>query len=450
MPKTNHILKQNRSKIIQGQVVQRKVFEKVNIPLIILVIVLLIAGLLMIFSASAVIAYSKPEYNQDTFYFFKRQIVWILIGGAGAFVMYLMPVKWLKNIGFIFLIGSILLMIYMLPEALSPFKADNLTKTIEMPFVDTIESATRWMNIGGFSLQPAEFIKLGLIIFTSYWFTMSNQMKSKIEKWINQFKKDEYILFFLKLVYFLFPIVVIGIVSILIMSQRDLDTVVVIVLTFIVMYYAAAENKAHFLVTKLLLLGSGVIGVAAMYFQDYRRKRLDAFLEILFKGQPSDTLGSSFQVWNGLIALGTGGLFGVGYGNSRQKLFFLNEAAYTDSIFVVFAEEFGWVGTILLILAFIYFLSLGLQIAINSKDKFLTYATLGITSWISIQTFLNIAANLAVIPFGGMPLPFFTYGGSNTIMILLGVGVLLNASRESNHVSMTRRSDSFKNLHLAK
>ena len=125
----------------------------------------------------------------------------------------------------------------------------------------------------------------------------------------------------------------------------------------------------------------------------------------------------------------------MGYGESRQKLFFLQEAAYTDSIFSVFAEEFGLLGSLILVFGYFYFMALGLQIARNANNKFLALIAIGVTAWICIQAFLNIAANLALIPFGGMPLPFFTYGGSNTITTLMAIGILLNVSKTSNSIA---------------
>jgi cell division protein FtsW len=174
------------------------------------------------------------------------------------------------------------------------------------------------------------------------------------------------------------------------------------------------------------------MGLAATLLASYRMSRFQSFLQILINGEPSNTFkrGESFQVWNGLVALGLGGLLGVGYGQSKQKLFFLQEAAYTDSIFSIVGEEFGLLGTLAVILGFLVILSIGLKIAKEAPNKYLFLFASGITAWIIIQAFLNIAANLALIPFGGIPLPFLTYGGSNTIMILIGVGLLLNISKK--------------------
>jgi cell division protein FtsW len=186
------------------------------------------------------------------------------------------------------------------------------------------------------------------------------------------------------------------------------------------------------IVTSSLLIVSAIMGLAATLLASYRMSRFQSFLQILINGEPSNTFkrGESFQVWNGLVALGLGGLLGVGYGQSKQKLFFLQEAAYTDSIFSIVGEEFGLLGTLAVILGFLVILSIGLKIAKEAPNKYLFLFASGITAWIIIQAFLNIAANLALIPFGGIPLPFLTYGGSNTIMILIGVGLLLNISKK--------------------
>jgi len=302
-----------------------------------------------------------------------------------------------------------------------------------MPGVVTLNGATRWIRIPGvFDIQPAELAKLAIILFTSFWLTISDNAKNKIEKWIKGYKNNEYLHPILKFCYKFLPLIVVVVTSLLILLERDLDTIVVIVLTFFAISFAASTTKKESRFVLLMLILALIVGVGASIIEPYRRERVQSFVEILVNGEPENKQGSSFQIWNGLIAIGSGGLFGVGYGESRQKLFFLQEAAYTDSIFAVFGEEFGLLGSLILIFGYFYFMSLGLQIARNAKNKYLALIALGITGWISIQAFLNIAANLAIIPFGGMPLPFFTYGGSNTLVTLMGVGLLLNISKSSN------------------
>src|SRR5690606_6937481 len=197
---------------------------------------------------------------------------------------------------------------------------------------------------------------------------------------------------------------------------------------FLSVFYVSRKEKSEIYKVIGIAAVALIAGFIAISTVSYRNSRLQCYEEILIYGEPigDSKIGDCFQVWNGLIGVGSGGLFGVGYGQSRQKLFFLQEAAYTDSIFTVVAEEFGLVGSVAVILGFVVFLSQGLRIAKNAPSRYTTFVTVGITSWITIQALLNIAANLALIPFGGMPLPFLTYGGSNTIMILAGVGILLN------------------------
>jgi len=397
--------------------------DRPNIPLLGVTVTFLIAGLLMIFSASAVLAFVR---YQDTFYFVKKQIIFIVIGFILAYLLYKMKYLQLRYLSKVLLIVGMLLLLYLIPQALLK---------IPMPGVVTLNGATRWIRIPGlFDIQPAELAKIVIILFTSLWLTRSDKTKLKHEKWIKSFKDNEFLHPFIKFGYSVFPLIVVLFTSLFILFERDLDTIVIIVLTFFAIYYAASTTKKESRFVLILLGLALMVGVAASIFEPYRRERVQSFVEILVKGEPDNKQGGSFQIWNGLIAIGSGGIFGVGYGESRQKLFFLQEAAYTDSIFAVFAEEFGLLGSLILIFGYFYFMSIGLQIARNSKNKYLAFVAIGVTAWISIQAFLNIAANLAIIPFGGMPLPFFTYGGSNTITTLMGIGLLLNASKTSNMI----------------
>jgi cell division protein FtsW len=400
--------------------------SSVNLNMIFLTVLFLVCGLLMIYSASALIAYIYQD--GDTFFYFKRQIIWIVIGSFLGFIFYNLSPKQLRFIGQLMLIGGFVLLLYLIPEAVFH---------VEFPLVKTLNGATRWIDLKFFDLQPSEFIKFPLVIFTASWLSFPK----KIPGWIEDFKKSNDVVYSsLVAMFVFFPFIILGLVSLLILLERDLDTLVIIVLTFLTIFYVAGTTTQHSLITVFTIIGSLIGGTLAMLLEPYRRARVDAFVDIVTKGQPSSEsiLSDSFQVWNGLIAIGSGGIasasifFGLGYGESKQKLFFLQEAAYTDSIFAIIAEEFGIIGALVVILGFLYFASLGVKIAQNAKDKFSANLAIGLTAWIVIQAFLNIAANLAVIPFGGMPLPFFTYGGSNTIMILIAVGTLLGISKHSS------------------
>jgi len=389
-------------------------------PLLLLTVFMSLSGLLMVFSASAVIAYIYD--NGDTFFFLKKQILWIFIGTILAIILYKLPLGALRKFSYFLIVISIILLLYTIPEALFH---------IEVPFVKTLNGATRWIDMGFFDLQPSEVFKFAVVLFTASYMTMSESTKKSLDKLVKSKEKSPFWHFIYSGFFSLLPIIAVGTGSLLILLQRDLDTIVIIVLSFLVVYYIGGTTRLHTLMAQLVLFGSLIIGTLASILEPYRRSRVSAFVQILLHGEPSEVskAGDSFQVWNGLIAIGSGGLFGVGYGESRLKLFFLQEAAYTDSIFAIIGEEFGLFGTLLVVFGFIYFLSIGLKIAKNSPTKFGSLLAVGFTSWIVIQAFLNIAANLALIPFGGIPLPFFTYGGSNTMMILMAVGILLNISR---------------------
>jgi len=405
-----------------------KAFEIPNIPLVILVIGFLVVGLLMVFSSSAVLANST--YN-DPFYFLKKEVILIIIGIAIGFVMFVLPLTTLRKLSVFFLIVGFLLLLYLVPQSLFH---------ITTPGVITLNDATRWIRIPFlFDIQPAEFIKIAMIMFTAYWLTLGKEHRESLTKFINKYRaKNEAIYYILSFLYYLFPIIIVGLIGLLVLAEKDLSTVVVVVLTFICIFYSGGTTKEHTTITIALIIVSIITGIAAMTLVSYRQERLNSYFEILFKGEPSDKQGNSFQIWNGIVGIGSGGLFGLGYGESRQKLFFLQEAAYTDSIFAVFAEEFGLLGTVVLILSFAYFVSLGFQIARDANDKFLSLIAIGITCLIAIQAFFNIGANLAVIPFGGIPLPFISYGGSYTVTTLALVGLLLNISKPGNQLKKNK------------
>jgi len=393
-------------------------------------IVLSLFGLLMIYSASSTIAYIQ---HQDSFYYFKRQILWLIIGYVFAFTLYKINLQKLnKALSYSIVFIGISLMIFMLPEALSPFLPDG-TKVIDMPLVITLNGATRWYDFGFISVQPVEILKLGLIVFGAFWLSREEKEKIKLSNFINQFKYNENLYIILKLVlesqFTIFTLIS----CILALTQRDLDTTIILFLIYIIISFINSKDKRSKLLNVVIILFAIFAFLILMLAEPYRRNRFLGFIEILFRGEPSREFreGFSFQSWNGLIAIGTGGIFGVGYGESRQKLFFLQEASFTDSIFAVIGEEFGILGTILVVLLFAYLLSKTIEIAKKTKDKFYLNLALGSIFFISFQAFFNIASNLAIIPFAGMSLPFFSYGGSGTIVVLCAIGLILNVSKQA-------------------
>jgi len=211
-----------------------------------------------------------------------------------------------------------------------------------------------------------------------------------------------------------------GLVLVLIMFQPDLGTALVVGGTAMTQIFVSGISIFYF-------LGALLIGILASFVliitSTYRRDRLMTFLE-----QTHDPLGKSYHIRQVLLALGSGGLFGVGLGASRQKYLFLPEAA-TDSIFAVVAEEVGFIGALIILFLFVAFIIRGLKIANNAPDKFSQLLATGIVAWIGVQIFLNIGSMVALTPLTGVPLPFFSYGGSALTMVLVAAGILLNISK---------------------
>ncbi len=358
-------------------------------------------GLLMVFSASAIIAYSE---SGNTFDFFLKQIAWLIIGTILSYMAYRIPLPFV--------------------EKLSPLiMAVTIVTLIAVFFVGKdLNGARRWIDLGPFDLQPSEIAKLGFTIYLSAWLCRPKTQSKDIRDILRNHLNEELVPFLL----------LIAIVCFLIVMQPDLDTAVIIALTALTVYFVSGKEAIHTVGSIFIVITMAAVGALAAVAAPYRFGRVQTYLKFLTSGDFSreEKLSTAFQVWNNLIAIGTGGVLGVGFGNSRQKLFYLQNAAFTDSIYSIVAEEFGLVGSVLLIFAFLYFMALGVDIARKAPTPFGAYLALGITTWIVIQAFLNIGANLALIPFGGIPLPFISYGGSGTIITLIAVGLLLNVQHQ--------------------
>jgi cell division protein FtsW len=272
--------------------------------------------------------------------------------------------------------------------------------------------ARRWLDIGGFSLQPAEFYKIGFVLYLAYWFA---SVKNKVSTW-----KQGTLPF----------IILIGLSAGLILMQPDTDTFMVIAIAGTAMYVTAGGKWRDLLILGLI----GIIGLTVLVFQrPYLMNRIQSFID------PSkDALGSSYQIQQSLIAIGSGGLTGRGFGQSIQKFNFLPEPI-GDSIFAVAAEEFGFIGSVTIILLFLLFAFRGLRIAKSAPDTFATLVVVGIITLIITQSFLNIAAMLAIIPLSGTPLLFISHGGTAMFFTLASTGVIMNISRHISKQKMVQK-----------
>jgi len=342
---------------------------------LILVISLIILGLISIADVSAPQALNMFG---DKFYFLKQQLMWSGIGLAVLFITSKIHYSFWQKIATPFFITTIVLLLVVLLPNLG-FKALG---------------ARRWISLGLFSFQPSELIKLSFIIFIA-------KVAAKNKSFLS---------------YFLPLILVTG----LIMLQPDLGTALVVATIGFSQFFISGVSILYL----GLSMSAGILGAIVLtIFSPYRRARLSTFFETA-----SDPLGKSYHIRQILLALGSGGIFGVGLGASRQKFLFLPESS-TDSIFAVITEELGLVGGFAIILIFAYFIYKGLKIAGNAPDTFSKIAAVGITAWIGGQAFLNIASMVALVPLTGIPLPFFSYGGSSLVMILAACGILLSISK---------------------
>ncbi|MFE8695277.1 stage V sporulation protein E [Cytobacillus sp. FJAT-53684] len=356
-----------------------------DLILIILTLTLLAVGLTMVYSASAV--WAEYKFN-DSFFFAKRQMLFAVVGIVAMFFIMNVDYWTWRTWAKVIIIACFVLLILVL-----------------IPGIGNERNGSRsWIGVGAFSIQPSEFMKLAMISFLA-------KFLSEKQKLITSFKKG--LVPSLGLVFLAFG---------LIMLQPDLGTGTVMVGTCIVMIFVAGARIRHFAFLGLL----GLAGFAALVFSaPYRMKRITSFLDPW-----EDPLGSGFQIIQSLYAIGPGGLFGLGLGQSRQKFFYLPEPQ-TDFIFAILSEELGFIGGSFVILLFALLLWRGVRIALGAPDLYGSFLAVGIVAMIAIQVMINIGVVTGLMPVTGITLPFLSYGGSSLTLMLLAIGVLLNISRYS-------------------
>ncbi len=369
--------------------------------LLVIVVLLVIFGIVMVYDASVIVA---AENFNDQFRFLKLQIVWVVIGTIAGFFAYKFDYKNYPKVIVPMMLFTVFMLIFVFVGG------------------EAVFGSKRWFSIGSFNIQPSELTKLVFTIYLACWLSKQKDRASGKGKAIMSYIKKELLPF----------VLILGIVCFLIVIEPDLGTTAVVGSTALAVYFVSGKDILHTIGSFMIVGVMTLIGVIAAIIAPYRLRRVQTFIETMQSGNVPDPFGAGYQINQVLIAIGSGGLLGVGFGESRQKFFYLvGNSAFTDTIFAVFAEEFGFVGDVVLIGAFLLFVARGIKIAQNAPDRLGSLLALGITFWIGIQTFLNIAANIALGPLTGIPLPFFSYGGSSTIVILTGVGILLNISKHT-------------------
>jgi len=357
-----------------------------DVVLIAVVLALLLLGILILASVSA--SFSQEKFG-SSFYFLNHQIIFGLIPGIIlAFLAFRIRLETLKKwVPVLLLINLALLLMVFLPEIGAQ-----------------AGGATRWISLGPISFQPSEFLKITFILYLAAW------LASRTEK-VKGFGQT-----------FVAFLLVISIISLFLILQPDISTLAIIVISAALMYFLATTPIWHSIL--IILIGMGGLS-ALIKIAPYRLNRL-----LVFLNPEVDPMGIGYQIKQAIIAVGSGGIFGQGLGMSSLRFGFLPHSM-SDAIFAIFAEEAGFVGAAILILLFLIFLWRGFKIAKISQDKFSQLSALGITAWICLQGFINIASMIEILPLSGTPLPFISYGGSALISELIGVGILLNISKNT-------------------
>lgn len=378
--------------------------KKVDYFLLGTVIALVITGILILSNASFSSAQDKFD---NPFYYLSHQIIYGIIPGV-FFCLILLKIPMEKLRKFIF--PALLLNLLFLGLVFVPGIGLGL------------KGASRWIALGPISFQPSEFLKITFILYLAGWLSSKNFYNGKNFSKIN-YKTQRPAFYKNKPIDLISFCLILGLISLFLIAQPDIGTLGTIIIIAVIMYFLAGAPLWHI----FLIL---IIGILAFFVlikvAPYRADRLLIFLDPGFSPQ-----GIGYHLQQSLIGIGSGGIKGIGLGLSRQRFGFLPDTI-SDSIFAIFAEETGFIGSSFLIALFLTFLIRGFQILKKVKNNFLQLAGFGIVSWITLQAFINIGAMMGVVPLTGIPLPFVSYGGSAIMVELIGVGILLNISKNNS------------------
>lgn len=349
--------------------------QKIDRLLLFLVIGLTLFGVLMVYDASIITA--LRDFG-DKYFYFRQQAIWAVLGLTALIFFANFKYTRLAKLAPVLMLGTILFLVLVFVPGIGI----------------KVMGARRWVGFGKFNFQPAEFAKLSFILYLSSLFAQKRK---------------------------LWPFLSISALLVaLIMLEPDLGTTVILFASGFVIYFASGAS-----LVSLLPIGavSFLAGIALILSSHYRKERFLTFLDV-----SRDPLSSSYHIRQILLALGSGGIFGVGLGASRQKYEYLPESM-TDSIFAIIAEEMGFVGAAVLIAVFFLIIWRGFKIAKEAPDNFGQLLAVGITALVGIQFLVNLSSMVALVPLTGVPLPLISYGGSSLIVTLSGLGILLNISK---------------------
>lgn len=365
---------------------KQKPQKKADPILLGVVFILLIFGLVMISSAGVVV--SKMRFSNE-YHLFNRQLLFGIVPGVLLlFLFQKINYTFWKKISLPLFFGALLLLILVF-----------------IPGVGIkLQGASRWINLGPISFQPTEMMKLALIIYLASWIEARGAKLKDFSEGFIPFA------------------VILGVVALLIIAQPDVGTLGAITVISLVMFFVAGVPIRYI----ASLVGAGfVLLLILIKIEPYRMNRLLSFID-----PTADPQGIGYQINQALIAIGSGGIFGLGLGQSKQKFNYLPEPV-GDSIFAIVGEELGIIGAAVLLVLFVLFALRGFKIAKNAPDMFSSMVAVGISSWVVFQALINIMAIIGLIPLTGITLPFVSYGSTSLVFVLMGVGILLNISKYS-------------------
>jgi len=350
--------------------------------------VIIVFGLIMLFSASSAASYIR---FQNTYHYVLRQAV----GLGVALIAFLLAFKidyhwWKKFAGFFLFFSIVLLLLVFVPGIRAEYG-----------------TARSWINIFGQSFQPSELVKISFLIYLATWLEAKKGALSDLTGGVIPF------------------LTILGLISLLMLAQPDLGTLFIIAFSSFVVFFAGGGKLSHIVIT--VVLAAIVLFSMLSLNSSYQSDRFKCL-----KDPSYSALGKCYQINQSLIAVGSGGFFGRGFGESRQKFMYLPEV-WGDSIFPIIAEETGFLFSSLLILLFLFVFYRGLLIAREAPDLYGSTLAVGIVAWLSVQAFLNIGGMTNLIPMTGVPLPFISAGGSSILSSMLAMGILLNISKHTRN-----------------
>ncbi len=341
-------------------------------------------GTMMVYSASAMFALKETESISQNTYFYK-QLAFTMIGLAALLIVSRVDYHVFQKPWVVYAIMAVTVILLLAVFAFPP-----------------INGARRWIRFSGFSFQPSELAKIAMPIFLAYFLTKKAESVGDLRETV------------------LPCLLGVGLLTVLVLFEKDLGTTVVLCAIFAAVYFSAGARLVHI---GTVAAGMVLVGAGAIFFAPWRVARMMAFIDPY-----RYAADEGYQVVQSLYAIGSGGVFGEGFAKGHQKLFYL-PYPYSDFIFSVVGEELGLVGTLAVVLAFGLLLWRGARAAVMAPDRFGTLLAIGIITGITVQALFNISVVTSILPAKGIPLPFISYGGSSVVVTLIGVGILLNISK---------------------